>query len=111
MSWSTPEKDWKYIRSIRNDLLEVLCRRINQQSAAILKDSFASEHDKYLALYRHLQESDQIIAECFNALKRSNLMMKLAALQYYRVLAAEHVERLSSETQKRLNSLKTLNNP
>lgn len=47
MSWSTPERAWKYIRSVRDDLLEALCGRINTESVNILEERFASEHDKY----------------------------------------------------------------
>lgn len=110
MQWNPPERDWKYVRSVRDDLLAALCGRVNQESINILKKGSASEHDKYLALYRHVQESDRIIADCFNDLKRSNLIFKLAFLQYHGILKAEHVQRLSPETQEKLEALKSLNN-
>ena len=109
MSRSTPERDWKYIRLVHDGLLAALCERINRQSSAILTDGDGSEHEKYLTLYRHIQDSDQIIADCFNDLKRSNLLMKLSALQYHGILKPEHIEELSPETQGRLQALKQLN--
>jgi hypothetical protein len=109
MSRSTPEHDWKYMRSVHDDFLAALCKRINNQSTALLADSVGSEHEKYLALYRHIQDSDQIIGECFNDLKRSNLFMKLGALQHHAILKPAHIEQLSPETQERLNALKQLN--
>jgi hypothetical protein len=109
MSKSTPERDWKYTRSIHDGLLAALCERINNQSADLLADFAGSEHEKYLALYRHVQDSDEIIGECFNDLKRSNLLFKLAALQRHGILAPEHIEHLSPETQERLRVLKQLN--
>ena len=106
---STPEHDWKYMRSVHDALLAALCARINTQSASILAELAGSEHEKYLSLYRHIQDSDKIIADCFNDLRRSNLMMKLNALQYHGILKDEHISQLSSETQERLQALKELN--
>jgi hypothetical protein len=56
MSWNPPERDWKYIRSVSDDLLAALCGRINRECLSILKKNSTSEHDKYLALYRHVKE-------------------------------------------------------
>ena len=106
MSRSTPERDWKYIRSVHDDLLATLRERINQQSAALLASFDGTEHEKYLRLYRHIQDSDEIIALCFNALKRSNLIIKLAALQHHGILTPKHIENLSQETQEKLQALK-----
>ena len=97
------------MRSVHDALLAALCKRINSLSTTLLTDFVGSEHEKYLAHYRHIQDSDQIIGECFNDLKRSNLLMKLGALQHHGILKPEHIEQLSPETQERLNALKQLN--
>ena len=109
MSRTTPERDWKYTRSVHDDLLAELCERINKQSVDLLANFVGSEHERYLTLYRHIQDSDQTIGDCFNDLKRSNLIMKLAALQHHGILTAEHIDNLSQETQERLQALKQLN--
>jgi hypothetical protein len=36
--------------------------------------------------------------------------MKLAVMQYHGILKAEHIERLSPDTQKKLEALKSLGN-
>ncbi len=110
MTFFSPERDWKYIRKIKNDLLASLCKRINNESMDILREENASEHDKYLALYRHIKKSDRIVGDCFNDLKRSNLFMKLTHLQYHGILKDEHVENLSPETREKLEALKVLIN-
>ncbi len=109
MSRSTPERDWKYIRSVHDDLLAALCERINKHSADLLASFAGPEHEKYLKLYRHIHDSDRIIALCFNDLKRSNLILKLAALQHHGILTPEHIENLSQETQEKLQAHKQLN--
>ena len=86
MARSTPERDWKYMRKIHDDLLVRLCERINKKSIAILKEGIGSEHEKYLKLYKHIQNSDRIIADCFNDWRRSTLIMKLTAIQHHDLL-------------------------
>jgi hypothetical protein len=60
MPGTLPERDWKYLRGIEKDLLSELCRRINRRAVEIIQAESGSEHEKYLALYRHIKESDII---------------------------------------------------
>ena len=108
MTESNSESDWKYVRTIHDDLLASLCERINGQSGAILEKEDGSQHKKYLKLCRHIQDSDQIIGRCFNDLRRSTLLMKLAAQQEHGILTEKHLKRFSAETQQRLKVLKEL---
>ncbi|MBE0502973.1 MAG: hypothetical protein IBX46_02495 [Desulfuromonadales bacterium] len=103
MANSIPEKDWKYLRSVEKDLLSELCRTINQQAAAIVHSGIGSEHDKYLLLYKHLKDSDAIVAECFDNWRRSNLLFKLPLLHRHKLLRDEHILNLSAETRDRLD--------
>ena len=96
------------MRTIHDELLEYLCKRINRQSAEILEQEDCSQHEQCLTLYQHIQDSDQIITECFNDLKRSNLIMKLVALQQHGILTPEHLGMLSTETRQKLIALKEL---
>ena len=106
MTESISERDWKYLRTIHDDLLASLCERINSQSEAILKQGKSSPHKTYLSLYRHIRDSDDIIARCFNDLRRSTLLMKLAAMHEQGLLTDIHIQNLSPETQERLKALK-----
>jgi hypothetical protein len=103
MTGSIPEKDWKYLRSIEAELLADLCRRINQSAAEILRSEFGSEHEKYLKLYKHIEASDRIVADCFNDWRRSNLRLKLPLLRRHKLLTAEHISNLSDETRELLD--------
>lgn len=105
---SPPERDWKYFRSVRDELLAALCGRINKESAAILSNPACSEHEKYIALWRHINDADEVIGECFNDPRRSNLLMKLFAMQRHGLLRPEHVENFSPETRDRLQAFKQL---
>ena len=106
MADSIPERDWKYMRSIHDEIIAVLCERINRQSEAILEQGRDTPHKTYLDLYRHIQESDDIIARCFNDWRRSTLQMKLSALHEHGLLTEAHIQKLSPEAQESLKVLK-----
>ncbi len=65
------ERDWKYLRSLLDELLNVLCLRIIGQALEIAARDKENAHQRYLALFRHFQRSDDIVAECFNDWRRS----------------------------------------
>ena len=103
-----PERDWKYMKKIKEDLIAVLCGQINGQAMDILKSDANSERERYGRLYQHVQGSDDIVSDCFDDWRRSTLLMKLVALQRHSLLTSDHMQHLSEETQKRLKALKKL---
>ena len=108
MADSMPERDWKYMRSIHDEILAALCDQINSQSEVILKQGRDTPHKAYLDLYRPIQESDDVIACCFNDWRRSTLQMKLSVLHEHGLLTEAHIQKLSPEAQERLKALKEL---
>ena len=98
-----PETDWKYLRSVKGELLEALCKRINDEALRIITDPSFSQHDKFLHLFNHLGEKNEVIANCFDDWRRSNILSKLLLLREQQLLTDEHVSRLSAETQGSIN--------
>ena len=86
-------------------LLSDLCRKINVSSAEILASQRLSEHEKYLQLFKHVQESDILVAECFDDWRRSNLWIKLVKICKHKLLSEEHLGNLSEESRARLQLL------
>lgn len=108
MASPTPERNWKYMKKVKEELLAALCKQINGQAMEILKSEANSEHERYVRLYRHVRNSDGIVANCFDDWRRSTLLMKLVALQRHGLLTSDHIQHLSEETQKRLKALEGL---
>lgn len=107
MAGAIPERDWKYMRSIHDEILSALCVRINRKSEAILKNSENSEHEKYLELYRHIKESDGIIANCFDDWRRSTILFKIFSLRKEGLLSEDHMRNLSQETGNLIRKFET----
>ena len=99
MNQDFPEEDWKYLRKIEPDMLNALCLRIHKRVESIIIAPDKTEHEKYLELYQCIQDSDDIVALCFNDWRRSTIEMKLRHLLRHDLLEREHVQNLSNETQ------------
>ena len=100
-----PERDWKYMRGIQSDLLEALADRTNDRSREILSGQAGSSLERYRELYRHILESDDVIANCFDDWRRSNLIIKLLFLRRHGLLPDEHLKQLSKNTQNQIETL------
>ena len=94
-----PERDWKYLRSIEKELLAGLCGRINREALEIMQAPDVGEHERYLRLYRHYDESDKIVAACFDGWRRSDIVLKLLLIRKQKLLSMEMVAKLSEETR------------
>jgi hypothetical protein len=94
------ERDWKYLRSIHDELLHELCSRINGKAVELATAEEKNPHERFQALYRHLQKSDDIVAPCFDDWARSSLDRIIVILRHNRLLADEHVKHLSPEAQE-----------
>jgi hypothetical protein len=74
------ERDWKYLRGLSSVALQRYCTRVLDESAGIIQDSTVSPHERYLRLYRILQERDATMATAFDDLRRSNAIHRLSAM-------------------------------
>jgi hypothetical protein len=97
-----PERDWKYLAGVKGELLEALCRRINERARRIAADRSSGEHDTFLRLYSYIVEQDGVVADCFDDWRRSNAMDKLFRLRRHGLLTDEHLSRLSAGTRGKL---------
>ena len=108
MTGSISENDWKYLRSIQGELLASLCKRINDATLSMLHADGKSEHARYLESFRHIKDSDGIIAECFNDWRRSTIGQRLISLHRHRLLTQTHLQHLSERARDFLQWSETL---
>jgi hypothetical protein len=105
MTVMTPERDWKYMTKIKDAVLARLCDRINTKASTILADMECTAHKKYLSLYGHVQDSDRIMAICFDDWHRSTLFIKILEIKHQDLLTPEQLQGLSTETKEKLKTL------
>ena len=99
-----PEKDWKIIRSLKDEALDLTCQRILEKASKIIEANDKKAHAKYLDLYKFIDNEDGEIGHRFNDLKRRNAIMEFSLWVFYDLVSAKDVESLSKETQERVQS-------
>lgn len=100
------ERDWKYMKSIREELLQQLCSRINARATVISAEQGCNSLEQYRALYSYIEEADQSIADCFDDWRRSMLSARVLALRRHGLLTQEHECHLSEDAQRFLDKIK-----
>ncbi len=102
---SVPESDWKKLRAMKDDVLNVACERIFEKIEKIMKEREGSVHAAYLQLWKLLKEEDREISLMFDDLKRSNAIHKLAAWKHNNVISDKRFTEFSVETQETVKML------
>lgn len=100
-----PEKDWKYLRKIQNDLLNKACNKIFFEIDSLLKERKANDHGTYLRLWDILRKKDRELSEMFDDLKRSNALLKITNMLDYGVLTEEQLMNFSNSTREKVHGL------
>ena len=70
-----PEKDWKLLRQLAPVALERLCDKILKEAMAIAQAPAKTSHERYLELYKLIQEQDRDLAFAFDDHRRSTALI------------------------------------
>ncbi|MCI0473774.1 MAG: hypothetical protein L0Y76_09345 [Ignavibacteria bacterium] len=100
-----PERDWKIIRSMKDQKLTIACNRILEKVTTIIKDGTKGSVARYRELWKILRNEDDTIGTMFDDLKRSNAIMKLASWQYHELVSDEEMKTFTAETQKMVTAI------
>jgi hypothetical protein len=104
-----PEKDWKYLSRIKQEMLNTLCLRIQKEAKDIIDSPNVAEIKNYHKLFKHIQNSDKTISRCFDGWKRSDIALKISQLLSENLLTDEHIQNLSDETKELIEFYRSLN--
>ena len=103
---SIPERDWKLLRRKRDDLLNRYCQRVNESARSQLTDDDGSDYTRYLHLYRHYRDADDIPAACFDDWRRSTAWIRMLALLEHEILTTTDLREFSDETRAVMATLR-----
>jgi hypothetical protein len=99
------ESDWKHFRQVRAVALERFCERILAEVVQLAVDHSKSQHERYLAVWKLLQERDDEVARAFNNPRRSAAVLQLVSIRALGLLKEEELAGFSPELRERLKSL------
>jgi hypothetical protein len=101
MPLNFPESDWKNWSRLAPILLNRFCDSVVAHAAKFSIES-GTGHERYLACYRFIDESNQKIADVFNNRRRSNALFQIAAAVTNEIMSAEDLASFSEETRERV---------
>jgi len=93
------EPDWKLFRKLQPLALDRFCQRVITEVSRLTADTDKSNHERYLAMYKLLQQRDEEIADAFNDTRRSTALVQLAHIWFQELLTEEEFARFSPETR------------
>lgn len=104
-----PEPDWHLLTSLKSVALDKLCNRILKKAITIAGDKTkGSPHERYLRLYRHINNSDKDLASSFDNWRRSDALFILANWRRERLISDEEFSTFSEFTQNSVNLILSL---
>jgi hypothetical protein len=93
------ETDWKRLRALHDVALNRYCAQIIEECAAIIADSAASPHERYLRLYRVIAERDSIIRTVFDDLRRSTALQPLISIVALHLVTPDELTEFTQQTR------------
>jgi hypothetical protein len=75
------ESDWKIFKTIKEIALEKYCTLVLEESQAVISKQDNNAHNKYLLLYKLLQNRDKQMALLFDGHSRSKAWLQLIAIR------------------------------
>jgi hypothetical protein len=97
-----PEADWKTLRELRPVALDRLCARILAEVEELVGDGSRSNHERYLALFRLLDDRSEDVARAFDGLSRGNAFLRLLGIVSQDLLTEDELARFGPETRERV---------
>lgn len=98
------ENDWKIVRSMKNDALNLACRRIMKKISNIVSADEKGAHTRYLELWKMLKAEDENIVLMFDNLKRSSALSQLARWRFSDLITDSDLESFSPEALKEVSA-------
>jgi len=109
MNGDIPERDWKKLKSIKDQALETACERILERVQSLIKSRDDGSHKTYLKLWRLMEDEDEQISLMFDDVKRSTGLYKLGVWKLNGILSQKDFDDLSKETQQRVKAFCDIN--
>jgi len=93
------EADWKVLRRVHPLALERYCERVLAEIERVTRNSVQSAHQRYLDIFKIVEQRDREMATIFDDPKRSNALTMLARMRSEGLLMEDEFSGLSPETR------------
>jgi hypothetical protein len=91
------ESDWKVLRDLKTRALERCCQHILDAVRLASDAPAATAHERYLRVFRLIEEQDKELSEMFDDLRRSNATWRIGMMRNAGLITDEEYARFSEE--------------
>jgi hypothetical protein len=105
MTADFPERDWKILRDLKPLALQRFCDRVLSEVEDLIHDPSRDSHERYLELYKFIEERDKALARTFDALRRSSALGQLSMMRAQKLITDEEFSRFSETTREAVTLL------
>ncbi|MBA6293794.1 hypothetical protein H4J58_06385 [Colwellia sp. MB3u-70] len=95
------ESDWKVFKEIKDKAIEKYCTFALKESQEVISDKKSNVHNRYLLLYKLLQNSDKKMALLFDGHSRSKALIQLIAIRSEGLADETLLSKLSDEVREK----------
>jgi hypothetical protein len=99
------EADWKVLRRLHHLALERFCERVLAEIEQVMQNRTHSAHQRYLEIFRIVEQRDRNIARLFNDPRRSQALTMLTGIRSEGLLTDDEFSALSPETRNAIELL------
>jgi hypothetical protein len=100
-----PERDWKKMRSMKDELLNMACDRILEKVQKVIDARGNESHKSYLELWQVLRTEDDQVSPMFDEFKRNTAIFKLSVWHRNSIIGDEKLSHSGEETKERVYSI------
>ena len=94
------EADWKRLGRLKPVALGRFCQRVLTEVARAAADPAKGSHDRYLKVFRLIQERDTELTSAFDDLRRSTAVFRLARMRALGVVTDQELGEFDAETRQ-----------
>lgn len=94
------ESDWKVFKKIKVEAVDRFCTQVLDELASTIADSRLSAHERYLSVYRLIDERNEAMAKMFDGHSRSTAFMQLLLMNAAGVADESLLAELSPELRQ-----------
>jgi hypothetical protein len=98
------EAGWKVLRHVHPLALERYCEHVLAEIERVTHNSAQSAHQRYLDIFKIIEQRDREMASTFDDPKRSNALTMLARMRSAGLVTEDEFAWLSPETRSAIES-------
>lgn len=97
------ESDWKTFKVIKEKAIEQFCTRALDEFEGVVSNMDESAHNRYLQLYKLVQNRDKEMSQIFDYHSRSNAPIQLLQIRAHDLADESLLAELSDEFRNQTN--------